>query len=360
MEKINQGNYFEDFEVGKTIQHAIPRTLTAGDSALYIALTGERYPAYCCMEFAKSLGYKHEVISELNVFHIVYGQSVSDISMHAVANVGYSDVCFLKPVYTGDTLFSESNIIGKKETSSGKFGKILVHTRGYNQNKETVIQFYRWLSVQKKEPEKINQCDEIPSIPSEINYEEIAAKHELSREKFDSSFTGGLWFFEDYEVGERIHHTGARTIEESDHMLAANLYQNSAKAHFNAHTMSNSRYGKRVIYGGYIISLARALSFNGLENITGLLGINSGTHVNVTLAGDTLYVWSDIIDKKELPGIEGFGVLRIGLVALKNVDPTQKEMKLKFKDPEKEKEQYHPNVVLHLDYYALIPKREML
>ena len=357
MEKTNPGNYFEDFVVGSTIKHALPRTLTEGDNALYIALTGERYPLYCSSVFAQSLGFKRELINDLLVFHTVFGKSVPDISLNAVANLGYADVRFLKPVYPGDTLRAESEVVGKKENSSGKNGNVYVKTKGYNQNDELIMQFYRWVMVNKQSPGTPTGAVDKPELPEKITIDETIVPESLNRDGLDTSATGGKWFFDDYEVGERIYHVDGRTLEESDHMLATSAYQNTAKVHFNAHQMANSRFGKRLIYGGHIISLARSLSFNGLENALGILGWNSGSHVNPTFAGDTIYAWTDVLGKEDIPGNDRFGALRLGLVGVKNVDPTQKEMELKFMDPEKGKEQYHPNAVLHLDYFVLMPKK---
>ena len=88
--KINAGRFFEDFVLGEVILHATPRTITAGDAALYIALTGSRNPLHCSEPFAQSLGYKTTPIDNLLAFHIAFGKTVPDISVNAVANLGLS------------------------------------------------------------------------------------------------------------------------------------------------------------------------------------------------------------------------------------------------------------------------------
>jgi 2-methylfumaryl-CoA hydratase len=129
--------------------------------------------------------------------------------------------------------------------------------------------------------------------------------------------------------------------------MATRLFQNTAKVHFDQHAQKDSRFGRRLIYGGHIISLARALSFNGLGNACMILAINGGRHVAPTFAGDTIYAWSEILDMQELNN--DFGALRIRLVALKNADPN--DLLLKGEDGA-----YDPAVVLDFDYWALIPK----
>ena len=81
------------------------------------------------------------------------------------------------------------------------------------------------------------------------------------------------------------------TIEESEHMMATRLYQNTARVHFNQHAEKEGRFGRRIVYGGHVISLARSLSFNGLANAIRVAAINGGRHVAPTFAGDTVYAW---------------------------------------------------------------------
>ncbi|MBW1875793.1 MAG: MaoC family dehydratase, partial [Deltaproteobacteria bacterium] len=144
MAKTNPGNFFEDFEVGAQLVHAVPRTITEGEAA--------RYPLHCSAEFARSLGYPRETINDLLVFHIVFGKTVNDVSLNAVANLGYAGLRFLVPVYAGDTMRSISEVLGKKENSNGKTGVVWVKTVGTNQRGETVLEFYRWVMVNKRDP----------------------------------------------------------------------------------------------------------------------------------------------------------------------------------------------------------------
>lgn len=355
--KTNPGNYFEDFEIGQTLEHAVARTITEGDNALYVALTGDRHPLYCDAEFARRLGFRRELINDLLVFHMVFGKSVPDISLNAVANLGYAEVVFLRPVYPGDTLRSISKVMGKKENASGKDGNVYVRTQGFNQRGETVLQFFRWVMVRKKNPATPTGDKAIPNLPAEVGPELLTVAHEMDLRRFDASATGGRWFLEDYEAGERIHHAAGMTIEESEHALATRLYQNTAKVHFDQHFMKTTPAGKRLIYGGHVISLARALAFNGLENALRILAWNAGTHANPTYAGDTLYAFTDVIGRKDIPGRGDVGALRLRLIAVKNQNPETEPIEIKSVDPEKGREAYHKNVVLDLDYYALLPKR---
>jgi 2-methylfumaryl-CoA hydratase len=353
--KTNPGNFFEDFRTGATLVHAVPRTITAGDCALYIALTGDRYPLHCSDEFARSLGYDRAPVNDLLVFHVVFGKTVNDVSLNAVANLGYAGLRFLGPVYPGDTLRSVSEVVGKKENASGQNGIVWVRTAGENQRGERVLEYYRWVMVNKRDASVKTGADDRPKMPPQVKADELVVPACLNLSRYESWPSGGRAFFEDYEQGERIHHVDGMTIEEAEHQIATRLYQNTAKVHFDAHAAKSTRFGKRLMYGGHVISLARALSFNGLENALAILAFNAGAHANPTFAGDTLYAYSEVLECAELPARKDVGALRMRLVAVKNANPEQEQIPLKVTS--EGKESYHPNVVLDLDLWLLMPKR---
>ena len=314
--KTSAGNFFEDFAAGHVFRHAVPRTITEGDIALYIALTGDRRPLHCSAEFARSLGFRRELAHDLLVFHIVFGRAVPDVSLNSPANLGYADVRFLLPVYPGDTLRAETTVLGKRETSRDDVGIVWVQTKGYNQRDEPVLQFYRWAMVNKRDTSAKTGDNDAPELPPQVAVEHLIVPAELDVSQFDSIATGGKAFWEDYQPGERIVHPQGITIEEAEHQMATRLYQNNARVHFNAHMTKDSRLGRRIIYGGHIISMAHSISYDGLENALRVLAFNAGLHANPTVAGDTLYAWTDIIERIDLARPD-VGALRLRLVALK-------------------------------------------
>jgi 2-methylfumaryl-CoA hydratase len=211
--------------------------------------------------------------------------------------------------------------------------------------------------VNKKDPSQSTGENSIPNLPEEIDLDETPADEGLRLDQFESRSTGGRWFYDDYEIGERVHHDCGMTLEEAEHQMATRLYQNTAKVHFDLQMMRNTPAGKRLIYGGHIISIARAMSFNGFENALRILGWNGGTHANPTFAGDTLYAFTDVLAKHEFPGRSDRGALRLRLVAVKNQDPQNEPLEIKAIDEKKGRETYHANVVLDLDYYVVMPKQ---
>jgi 2-methylfumaryl-CoA hydratase len=348
--KVNMGRFFEDFIFNEVIQHATPRTITAGDASLYIALTGSRNPLHCSEPFAQSLGYKTTPVDDLLAFHIAFGKTVPDISVNAVANLGYADVRFLQPVFVGDTLSTSSQVMGLRQNSSGKNGVVYVRSTSINQRGEPVLSWVRWVMVHKNDLNRTAPMTVVPTLPSFVAPENLNIPSTFSTKNFDSKVTGGQYFWEDYQAGERINHAAGSTINPAEHSLATRLYQNNARLHFDDFAMKSSPFGQRLVYGGVVISLCRSLSFEGLENALTILAINAGTHANPSFAGDTIYTATVVLDAWELPNRKDMGALRLRMIGIKNMSPNDL--------PEiKTNDKYHENVVLDLDYTVAMPRK---
>ena len=338
--KTNPGRFFEDYRLGEVIRHASPRTLGQGERALYHALYPARGALYSSDEFARSVGLSASPLDDLIAFHTVFGKTVPDISLNAVANLGYAEGRWLLPVWPGDTLRSESEVIGLKETSSGATGVVWVRTRGLNQRGEVVLEYVRWVLVRKRRREVVVPVH-VPELASVVDPGALMVPEGLDFSHYDFGLAGEPHRWGDYQVGEVIDHVDAVTVEEAEHMLATRLWQNTAKVHFD---VTQREDGKRLIYGGHVISLARALSFNGLANAQMIVALNGGAHVNPCFAGDTVRAWSEVLDRAETQA-PGVGALRLRLVATRG-----KAGELRGADGK-----YLPEVLLDLDYWAVVP-----
>ena len=345
--KTNFGNFFEDFYVGRRIVHATPRTITDGDAALYTALYGGRFPLACSDETARAMGYDRAPIDDMLVFHIVFGKTVPDISLNAIANLGYAEGVFRTPVYAGDTLRSVSDVIGVKENSNGKTGVVYVRTTGTNQRGEEVLSFVRWVMVRKRDAASAAPTPIVPQLAGVVPAASLPISAYIRLAAYDDTSSGSPFHFGDYKTGERINHVDGFTVEEAEHMLATRLYQNTAKVHFNQHTEKDGRFGRRIIYGGHVISLARSLSFNGLGNAFKIAAINGGRHVGPLFAGDTVYAWSEVMDTWTIEGRTDVGALRLRTFAVKDHQPVD--------FPGTTKDGYHADVLLDFDYTVLMP-----
>ncbi|MRK02979.1 hypothetical protein GEV27_15780 [Aeromicrobium sp. S22] len=342
--KTNAGNFFEDFKVGQVLEHATPRTVTEGDRALYGALYPTRFAVPSSAEFAASVGLSPAPVEELIAFHIAFGKTVPDVSLNAVANLGYAECRFHRPVVPGDTLRTSSEVIGLKQNSNGRTGVVYVRSTATNQRGEVALDWARWVMVHKRDAEAPAPETVVPDLAPAVDAADLIVPDGLDFTSYDFAAAGETHRFDDYAVGETIDHVDGVTLTDPEHMLATRLWQNTAKVHFSTEARPD---GTRLIYGGHVISMARALSFNGLANAQLIAAINAGAHTAPAFAGDTVYAWSEVLDKAETPA-PGVGALRLRLVATKGRDETTT---LRGEDGK-----YAPGVLLDLDYWAFVPR----
>ncbi|MEE2860163.1 MAG: MaoC family dehydratase [Pseudomonadota bacterium] len=343
MTKNNPGRFFEDYSVGQTIRHAVPRTVAEGERAIYHALYPARHALHSSDEFAIACGLDGSPMDDLLAFHTVFGKSVPDVSLNAIANLGYAEGRWHRPVWPGDTLRSESTVIGLKQNSNGQSGVVWVRTRGLNQVDELVLDYVRWVMVRKRDPGAPAPEPVVPDLSAVVDPADLMLPEDLSFREYDFDLAGEPHRWGDYEIGEKIDHVDGITIEEAEHMLATRLWQNTARVHFDATQRPD---GRRLIYGGHVISLARSLSFNGLANAQMIVALNAGAHANPCFAGDTVRAWSEVLDKAPTSA-PGVGAIRLRLVATKGDSGA---FELRGEDGK-----YLPEVLLDLDIWALMP-----
>ena len=340
--KTNPGRFFEHYSVGEVIEHATPRTVAEGERAVYQSLYPVRHALASSDAFARSCGLARAPLDDLIAFHTIFGKTVPDISLNAVANLGYAEGVFLRPVWPGDTLSARSTVIGLKQNSNGKSGIVYVRTEGLNQDGETVLSYVRWVMVRKGDlsapvPESV-----IPELAPFVPADRLSPPQTIDFSSYDNTLAGEPFTASDYSVGEIIDHVDGVTVEEAEHMMATRLWQNTSKVHFDTRQRPD---GRRLIYGGHVISMARALSFNGLANAQMIAAINAGSHVSPCFAGDTITAWSEVLDIAETarPGVSA---LRLRLVASKG------GLAGALRDDEGK---YLPDILLDFDYWALLP-----
>ena len=341
--KTNKGRFFEDYRLGEVIAHAVPRTVSGGERALYHALYPARGALHSSDEFARACGLAASPMDDLIAFHTVFGKTVPDISLNAVANLGYAEGRFHAPVWPGDTLTSRSTVIGLKENSNGKTGVVYVRSEGRNQHGDLVLDYVRWVMVRKRDASAPAPEAVVPDLASVVDPATLVIPAGLDFTRYDFTQAGEPHRMGDYAVGEVIDHVDGVTLEDAEHMIATRLWQNTAKTHYDG-TLRDD--GRRLIYGGHVISMARALSFNGLANAQMIVAINGGAHANPCFAGDTVRAWSEVLDMAptKAPGV---GAMRLRLVA---VNEAGKAGTLRD-----DAGKYLSHVLLDLDYWVLIP-----
>lgn len=349
--KTRSGRFFEDFRLGQRLVHPTPRTIGEGEAALYVALTGARHVVHCALPVAHALGHRARPLDDFLVFHVAFGKTVPDVSLNAIANLGYADVRFLAPVYPGDTLRAESEVIGLRENSNRKSGVVYVRSDAYNQDGGKVLTWARWVMVHKRDPAAPAPDTVVPELPREVAPDRLVVPDFLCASGYETAATACTDLWDDYFPGERVDHPAGMTLDESDHTLATKLYQNTARVHFDARMMESTPFGRRLVYGGHVISVCRALSYDGLENVLAVAAVNGGSHLNPTFAGDTLYARTEVLEKWTLPGRGDVGALRLRLLGIKNLPPAMLEAATGADGKP------HPGVVLDFDYTVIMPRR---
>ena len=146
-----KGRFYEDFDIGDIYKHPLGRTVTNVDNIWFTLLTQNTAPIHFDAHYASKTEFKKPLVDSTFTVALVTGQSVTDISQNVFANLGWEEIRLPNPVFEGDTIYSESKVLEKRESKSREnVGIILVETSGYNQNGIVVITFKRRVMVYKK------------------------------------------------------------------------------------------------------------------------------------------------------------------------------------------------------------------
>ena len=146
-----KGRFYEDFNIGDIYKHPLGRTVTNVDNIWFTLLTQNTAPIHFDAHYASKTEFKKPLVDSTFTVALVTGQSVTDISQNVFANLGWEEIRLPNPVFEGDTIYSESKVLEKRESKSRKnVGIILVENSGYNQDGIVVITFKRRVMVYKK------------------------------------------------------------------------------------------------------------------------------------------------------------------------------------------------------------------
>ena len=145
------GRVFEDFQVGDVYEHPLGRTILEADNIWFTCLTMNTNPIHFDGEYARQTEFKKRLVNSCFTLSLVTGQSVIDLTMNAVANLGWDEVRLPHPVFEGDTIYARSEVLETRESKSRpKVGIVRVKTTGVNQDAVAVIEFTRTFMVWKK------------------------------------------------------------------------------------------------------------------------------------------------------------------------------------------------------------------
>ena len=145
------GRYYEDFTVGDVYEHRPGRTISEADNTWFTLLTMNTHPLHFDAEYGKASEFGRCIVASPLTLAIIVGMSVTDVSQKAIANLGWKEIRMTAPVFAGDTLYAETEVLGKRESASRPTaGLVTVRTLGRNQHGTVVCDFERTILVAKR------------------------------------------------------------------------------------------------------------------------------------------------------------------------------------------------------------------
>ncbi len=360
------GRYLEDFVEGEVFVHPRAITITKAFAIEYATTFHEACPLFLSEQYAKAHGFRDILVHPLLVFNIVLSLGVQNNSEKAIANLGYYNVNFLKPVYPGDTLRSRTKVLSKK-SKDDKPGIVHVRTLGINQNNEVVVQYERKIMVpsSKKERTSISQQNvnfpelekpiiELPDIKLPTIKDVEILNHTLSNT-----------YYEDFEVGQIFVHKNMRTITE-EHIPWTYRVGNTHPLHYDklySTGLSGPMSGDPIVYGGLVFGwLVGLASRDTTENMLWDLGYTEGYHTQPAFAGDTVGSISRVLAKEEGP-ILGTGIVHFQLIGVKNIKTMEaiekygEDLFIKENDKKNLGKEKISNKIFEIEHKVLLKKR---
>lgn len=150
---VERINYFEDFSEGQTFEHHWGRTINEGDNSVFSTLTMNANPAFFNADYAEELGYDREAVNPMLAFNVVFGMSVQDLSEAGGAFLGIENLEFHETVYPGDTLYADSEVLNRRESSSRPHqGIVHWYTKGTRPDGDLVLEYERKNLIAKRNP----------------------------------------------------------------------------------------------------------------------------------------------------------------------------------------------------------------
>ncbi len=309
------GNFLEDFRLGQRLRHKGGRTVTEGLLAHFTDFSYTANPLHKNRRYAQRFGYRDMVVPPGLVMAIAFSQSVEDISENARANLEYIDMRFGAPVYVGDTLETETRILGVRASQSRpELGVVHVQSVARNQSGEVVIAYQRKVQVFKDDPQAA--LDEGEVAPEDVRVSPWIPPYEASRAYPElAHLTGADTYFEDFRPGDTIEHSRGRTMTD-EHIWLTGMLDNTSQVHCNQTLIDRDpgRYlgGRLVVYGGIPFLLCLGLSSPDVaDNSPGDLVYKTGRHTAPIFSGDTVFASTEVTAKRDFPERADLGVVDV-------------------------------------------------
>ena len=315
------GRYLDELEPGQVFEH--PRGFTfATTNMLDFARTYmQANPLYLNTQYAKAHGFADLPASPQMVFNVTLSLGVQNDSEKAIANLGYYQVQFLRPVYPGDTLRAFTKVLERKDRGADKPGITRIRTVSVNQRDEVVLQYERKIMVAWR-------GDRLPTTPAPqvtVDFpgeESPEVQLPLASGPVATGLTGPNTYAEDFTPGDIIVHANGRTITE-EHMALTYLVGNSHPLHFDrifSSGLSGKMSGDPIVYGGLVFAWLDGLASRDVsEHAVWELGFTEGYHTQPAIAGDTVGALTRILAVEAAAGTGDYAVVTMQLIGVKNI-----------------------------------------
>ena len=315
------GRYLDELDPGQVFEH--PRGFTfATTNMLDFARTYmQANPLYLNEAYARAHGFPSLPASPQMVFNVTLSLGVQNDSEKAIANLGYYQVQFIRPVYSGDTLRAFTRVLDRKDRGKEKPGIARIRTVGVNQDNQVVLQYERKIMVGWR-------GDRLPTTPAAATSmafpgeDSPAVELPLSPAPETRGLTGPNTYCEDFTPGDIIVHANGRTITE-EHMALTYQVGNSHPLHFDrifSSGLSGKMSGEPIVYGGLVFAWLDGLASRDVsEHAVWELGFTEGYHTQPAFAGDTIGALTRILAVDDVAGASDYGIVTMQLIGVKNI-----------------------------------------
>lgn len=328
------GRALEDFVPGTVFVHPRGFTFDRGTMIAYARTFMESNPLYLNEAYALAAGYMGLPAAAHMVMNVALSLGVQNDSEKAIANLGYWDVRFLRPVYPGDTLRGLTRVVERKDRGVGKPGIATIETLAVNQDEKVVVQYRRKVMVPRRGDGPIPDGE----VPAEAVASTVAFPwHDTPklhvpfvagrRAAAGEALTSEASCFGAFKAGQIWVHRNGRTVTD-EHVNWTYQVGNTHPLHFDrlySKSLSGPMAGEPIVYGGLVFAWLLGLASRDVsENAVWELGFHAGFHTQPTFAGDTLAALTRILSVEPLPGAEpgsegAVGIVRTQLIGVKNL-----------------------------------------
>jgi 2-methylfumaryl-CoA hydratase len=315
------GRYLDELEPGQVFEHPRGFTFDTTNMLDFARTYMQANPLYLNAQYATAHGFANLLASPQMVFNVTLSLGVQNDSEKAIANLGYYQVQFIRPVYPGDTLRAFTKVLERKDRGPDKPGIARIRTVGVNQDGQVVLQYERKIFVGWR-------GDRPPTTPAPEFTAQFPGEDApvLDLPLVDApgfpGLTGPNTYFEDFAPGDIIVHANGRTITE-EHMALTYLVGNSHPLHFDrvySSGLSGKMSGEPIVYGGLVFAWLEGLASRDVsENAVWELGFTEGYHTQPAFAGDTVAALTRILAVDEVPGGDAWGIVTSQLIGVKNI-----------------------------------------